>query len=374
VHARGLPGGFGEAHVLVEGVPAHIRTDFGSAGHFKFDTFDSGIDKIEAEIVPAGHSRFTGLPGGDVAKVTTQGGLHAFVRILDLDMVEASTATANKFVTVHFDDDTDTGPHNSLTVEGQLPGAAFKAVVDELPQTIVVTVPQSGNLLEYDADKPIGSIDIDAAIDNAAIIDAKITNVPSSIDFCARGGTGCNRGVWYDHLQKFGFGLDVADDGLKPNIDATICLGLNSGSWAIGNCSSAQQKVIFIDDLQFRDIFFEFGGPGKLLNGDDDNIPLYAHTSSGITVKDFVYSDRDGGGSGVWFGVDGSGLGATNLGLLIDTTVIPTIDDSSGSLNFACNDLKYLRTIKKNSNGVFVTDLDLTGLVRFFLGLSRTCS
>jgi hypothetical protein len=375
LHAANLPGGFVNfADVVVTGVPKSFQLKLPANNKFAFDTFGQGVTSIQAEASKDG-SHFGGLPGGNVARYEAVGDdQHAFARITHLNKVDVDLGST-KQVHVNFSQAPD-----PLTADLKLQptggsNTRLHAHMSQPPQDVLVEIqPGADAKIHYHGQTKIPSINVEAEIGDSAVIRGTLTNIPTDITVCVGGGQQCDEGHWYDYLQSFGFILHTNAPSNDPvNIaDALVCLTVNSGAMDVPNCSANGKKYIRIQNLEFNDVDFEFGS-GTLSNGDESNIPIYLDTGThGITVDFLVYKDPDFAvGNGIFLKKQGTGIGAHNMGLLIDTTVIPTIDDSMGSFDCSGSGTFEAGIVDSTSGqpggALSVSYTDLSGLLDFFI-------
>jgi len=341
LHASKLPGGFVNfADLVVTGVPPSFQVKLPQNNTFGFDTFGQGVNSIQAEASKDG-SHFSGLPGGNVARYEAVGAdQHAFARITHLNKVDVNLGST-KEVHVNFSQAPDPLTADLLLDPDGDDRTKLHAFMGSPPQDVRVSLlPGADAKVQYRGSAKIPAINVDAELNSDAVIHGTLSNVPKEIDICVGGGTQCNLGNWYDFLQEFGFHLQTDAPASDPvHLDALVCLSVNSGAMDVPNCINEGKKYIRIVDLAFNDVLFEFGAGSVPCDGlfcpDDDNIPIFADTGThGLTVDFFLYKDPDFPvGNGIFLKKLGEGIRADWLGVLIDTTVIPTIDDSMGDLD-----------------------------------------
>jgi hypothetical protein len=369
LHGSKLPGGIVNfADVVVTGVPPSFQVKLPKNDKFGFDAFGAGVDGIQVEASKDG-SHFS-VPGGNVARYEAIGAdQHAFARITHLNKVDVNLGST-KQVDVNFSQMPD-----PLTADLKIKPdggdeTSLHAFMNAPPQTIQVKMlPGADAKVHYEASSKIPAINIDAVFGTSAVIHGTLSNVPTVIDVCVGGGTQCNEANWYDNLQQFGFILHTNAPANDPvRLDALVCLTVNSGAMDVPNCSSNGKKYIRIVNLEFNDVIFEMGsGPG-------DNVPIFLDTGThGITTDFLLFKDPDFAvGQGVFLKKLGDGLKAHNFGILVDTTIVPTIDDDNGGTFDCSGSGDFEAGIVTSTSGspggsLTVNYIDLSGLLDFFI-------
>ncbi len=322
------------AAVTVEDVPAHWELTLpGKTGEtVSFTTAGQGVGRVEAEAWQT-DARWTDLPGGNAVRIADLSlERHLFARVLGVEHFSANIGKSKKAELAFRDQP------QPLDLQMTSFAERIHAHIEQPPQSVTVQLPtnDTATRVTYRASAPIPSVELQAQLLLKPIIDVTIGNVPRSMDICfakddAPGYTPCNDASnnWFDNDQSLAFQFHANPDADPLNINGRVCLSMKPGyTNTLENCAAHPKTYAQFKNVQLRDLKFEMGS----FDGDHSTVWMDSG-ATGINADELMYYDPDFPvKKGVVIKKFGDPMYISDFGLLIDGTVVPTIERSKGLL------------------------------------------